>query len=154
MLQMPNPWHPREAERRAVLTFDGGKSGLSILFKIGAVLVGLFLNLLLFFFSLVRVGVGGCKQTHMNKDLIRVLSHSPLRRKRSTQETGSGETQTRTKDSPLGLDVQPQQSFSAEPVTPPKLTERSGSRDSALTPLPCGSLLFYSPRRVLHTDTW
>lgn len=60
---------------------------------------------------------GSCKWTqHMNKARIRGLSRSPLRRKRSTHETGRGETQTRTKDSPLGLDVQPQQSLSAEPV--------------------------------------
>jgi len=77
------------------------------------------------------VGVGGCKWTHMNKVHIHVLSRSPLRRKRSTQETGRVETQTRTKDSPLGLDVQPQQSFSVEPVTPPSRV----SAPAAGTPL-------------------
>lgn len=88
----------------------------------------------------------------MNKERIRVLSCSLLRRKRSTQEPGGGDTQTRTKDSPLGLDVQPRLLFGGAGDTRRELTARSGSRDSARAPLPCGSLLISSPRRVLHTD--
>lgn len=55
--------------------------------------------------------------------------------KRCTQETGRGETQPRTKDSPLGLDVQPLQSFRAELVSPPPRA------DPAVTQLPWGSLM-------------
>lgn len=80
-------------------------------------LLGYFLINLLFYYFFPGQGGSRGLQTRTNKDRIRVLSPSPLRGKRGTQETGRGETQTRTKDGPSGLDVQPQQSFSAQPGT-------------------------------------